>query len=200
VDADGYRKPEYWKEPFIENGRALSLKEALAKFQDKTGRPGPSTWEVGDYPEGQAEYPVTGVSWYEAAAYARYAGKSLPTVYHWINAAGISDAASIIPLSNLRGQGLSPVGSHQGMSPFGTYDMAGNAKEWCWNATGGKRSILGGAWNEPPYMFVDQDAQSPFERLPTFGFRCVKTVPGTTLPPAALESISLTYRDYQKDK
>ncbi len=37
------------------------------------------------------------------------------------------------------------------MSPYGTYDMAGNAKEWCWNATGNKRYILGGAWNEPSY-------------------------------------------------
>src|SRR5439155_15829144 len=107
VDADGYRKPEYWKEPFVENGRMLSLKEAMAKFQDRTGRPGPSAWELGDYPEGQAEYPVTGVSWYEAAAYAEYAGKSLPTVYHWINAAGTSDAGRIIPLRNFKGQELS---------------------------------------------------------------------------------------------
>lgn len=49
-------------------------------------------------------------------------------------------------------------------------------------------------------MFVDRDAQSPFERLATFGFRCVKTVSGTSLPPAALESISFTYRDYTKEK
>jgi len=86
------------------------------------------------------------------------------------------------------------------MSPFGTYDMGGNAKEWCWNATGNKRFILGGAWNEPPYMFVDQDAQSPFDRLATYGFRCVKEIPGTLLPKAALEPISFTFRDYAKEK
>ena len=200
IDAGGYRKPAYWKGQFVENSRALSLEEAMAKFHDKTGRPGPSTWELGDYPEGQAEYPVTGVSWYEAAAYAEYAGRSLPTVYHWSNAAGISDADRILPLSNFRGQGLSPVGSRHGMSPWGTYDMAGNCKEWCWNAVGSKRFILGGAWNEPPYMFSDVDAQSPFDRSPTYGFRCVEYLTGTLLPKAATDPILWTHnRDYVKE-
>ena len=36
------------------------------------------------------------------------------------------------------------------------------------------RYILGGAWNEPVYMFNDPDAQSPFARHPTYGFRCIK--------------------------
>ena len=52
--------------------------------------------------------------------------------------------------------------------------MAGNVKEWCWNAAGAKRYILGGAWNEPVYMFNDADARSPFTRDPTFGFRCIR--------------------------
>ena len=43
----------------------------------------------GDYPEGQAEFPVTGVSWFEADAYAAFVGKALPTVYHWTQAAGL---------------------------------------------------------------------------------------------------------------
>ena len=38
--------------------------------------------------DGQADFPVGGVSWYEAAAYAAFAGKSLPTIYHWYRAAG----------------------------------------------------------------------------------------------------------------
>ena len=49
------------------------------EFQDKTGRPGPSTWELGMYPDGQDDWPVNGVSWYEAAAYAAYADRQLPT-------------------------------------------------------------------------------------------------------------------------
>ena len=123
VDAGGYQKSEYWKEQFVENGRTLSWEEAMPKFRDRTGRPGPATWEMGNYPEGQDDYPATGVSWYEAAAYAEYAGKSLPTVYHWHNAAGLWLASDIVPLSNFSGHSLSPGGSHQGMSPYGTYDM-----------------------------------------------------------------------------
>jgi formylglycine-generating enzyme required for sulfatase activity/predicted Ser/Thr protein kinase/dienelactone hydrolase len=200
VDAGGYRNHEFWKQPMIEDGRVLTWDEAMLKFRDKTGRQAPSTWELGTYPEGQAEYPVSGVSWYEAVAFAQFAGKSLPTVHQWQNAARIRLASDIVPLSNFGSHGLTPVGTHQGMSPFGNYDMAGNAKEWCWNSTGNKRFILGGAWNEPPYMFADQDAQSPFDRAPTNGFRCVKDIPGTSLPQAALEAISFTIRDYAKLK
>ena len=71
VDAGGYRKRELWKHAFVNGGQTLSWEEATALFKDATGRPGPSGWELSSYPEGQAEYPVTGVSWYEAAAYAR---------------------------------------------------------------------------------------------------------------------------------
>ena len=42
----------------------------MSLFRDKTGRPGPSTWELGTYPQGEADLPVGGVSWHEAAAYA----------------------------------------------------------------------------------------------------------------------------------
>jgi formylglycine-generating enzyme required for sulfatase activity len=78
VDAGGYQKPIYWKQQFLENGRKVSWEEAVSKFRDRTGRPGPSTWELGNYSEGQQDYPVTGISWYEAAAYAEYAEKKTP--------------------------------------------------------------------------------------------------------------------------
>jgi hypothetical protein len=67
--------------------RTLSWAEALALFRDATGRPGPAPWEQGDYPRVQEDFPVSGVSWYEAAAYAEFAGKALPTIYHWVTAA-----------------------------------------------------------------------------------------------------------------
>ncbi len=71
VDRGGYDKPQYWKEKFIRDGKELTWQEAMNLFRDPTGRAGPSTWEGGHFPPGLANYPVSGVSWYEAAAYAR---------------------------------------------------------------------------------------------------------------------------------
>jgi len=68
VEAGGYATQRYWKEKFLKDGRVLAWQEAVAAFRDRTGRPGPSTWKLGSYPEEQSDYPVTGVSWYEAAA------------------------------------------------------------------------------------------------------------------------------------
>ncbi|MFO7733782.1 MAG: SUMF1/EgtB/PvdO family nonheme iron enzyme, partial [Candidatus Aminicenantes bacterium] len=64
LDSGGYRDIKYWKYPFLDDAGELSWEEALEKLKDKTGRPGPATWEAGDYPEGEDDYPVSGVSWY----------------------------------------------------------------------------------------------------------------------------------------
>jgi len=177
VDQGGYQKHEYWKHEFRKDGQVLSWSAAMNLFVDKAGRPGPSTWMQGEYPAGQADYPVTGLSWFEAAAYAEFVGKSLPTIYHWSAAASPTDSSSLIPASNFSGMGPSPVGTYHGMSWCGAYDMAGNAKEWCSNQTSsGKRYLMGGAWSDPTYMFNDADARDPFQRSSTFGFRCAKYV------------------------
>jgi formylglycine-generating enzyme required for sulfatase activity/tRNA A-37 threonylcarbamoyl transferase component Bud32/dienelactone hydrolase len=174
VEAGGYRSQEYWREPFFKDGENLSLKEAMDEFTDRTGRPGPATWELGSYPEGEEDHPVGGVSWYEAAAYCEFLGKGLPTIYHWRRASGSAWAKEILTLSNFGRQAPAKVGSSQGLSLFGTYDMAGNVKEWCWNERSGQRYILGGAWNEPPYMFVASEHRDPMERSATHGFRCAR--------------------------
>ena len=175
VESDGYQKREYWKQPFVKGGRILPWDEAMAEFRDATGRPGPSTWQAGDYPQGEDDHPTRGVSWYEAAAYAEFVGKSLPTIYHWNNASLPILSSSIVPLSNFSGRAPARVGTYQGLGRNGAYDMAGNVKEWCWNEAGdNKHYILGGAWDEPGYMFNEADAHSPFSRYANFGFRCVK--------------------------
>ena len=201
VDASGYQNRDYWTEKFLEDGREISWQEAMARFRDATGRPGPATWELGEYQAKQEDYPVSGVSWYEAAAYAKFVGKRLPTIYEWRIAAGASIFSEILDLSNFGSKGPAPVGSYSGLGPFGTYDMAGNVKEWCWNATGKQRYILGGAWNDAAYMFMDDDAHRPLERLPAYGFRLVQSMEQSPLPDPLTRPIPETLvRDYRKEK
>jgi tRNA A-37 threonylcarbamoyl transferase component Bud32 len=182
LDAGGYRKPEYWKQPIVKGGQVVPWEQAIAEFRDLTGRPGPAGWQLSAYPEGTGGLPVGGVSWYEAMAYAEFAGKSLPTVYEWHRAAGIGSTVNsdVLQLSNFGGKSPAAVGAHRAMNPFGTFDMAGNVKEWIANAVGDERYILGGAWDEPAYAFNSPDARPPFERERTLGFRCVQR---PTAPP-----------------
>ena len=202
VDAGGYSKRDYWKVPFVENGKPLNWQAAMTRFHDRTGRPGPSTWELGTYADGQADFPVTGVSWFEAAAFAVFAGKSLPTAFQWRRAGdfgGPSTVYSDIVLdSNFGTKGPVKVGSRNSIGPYGQYDMAGNVKEWCWNESTSGRMILGGAWNEPKYMYEDRDAQSPFARLETYGFRLVKNI--DPQPQASYAAVPPFMRDFSKVK
>ncbi len=108
-------------------------------------------------------------------------------MYHWYRAAGLGRFADILTASNFSGAGPAPVGSYHGLGTFGTYDMAGNVKEWCSTATGGRRFLLGGAWNEPRYMFADYDARLPFDRSHGNGFRLA--VYPTPPPPEVLAPV-----------
>ena len=204
VEQGGYKRREFWKQPFVENGKAIPWDEAIARFRDKTGVAGPSTWELGEYPSGHDEYPVTGVSWYEASAYAEFAGKSLPPIAYWSRAAAPTLASHLfVSKSNFSGTGLRAVGASSAMNVLGLYDVAGNAKEWCWNEAGvntGMRFILGGGFSDPNYLFNDADAQSAFARGDSFGFRLVKYSDDAPLSAAVTNPASAWKRDYSKEK
>jgi serine/threonine protein kinase len=177
VSAGGYRNPKFWKEPFVKDSRTLSFAEAMAEFKDATGRPGPASWEFGSYPQGKEDFPVGGVSWYEAAAYAEFAGKSLPTVHHWKLAAGVGGPfAFMSKLSNFNRQGPAKVGSYAGVSPSGAYDLAGNVREWCSNAVGERRYIFGGSWKDSGDMCMNPENRPPFDRSDINGFRCIRSL------------------------
>jgi serine/threonine protein kinase/dienelactone hydrolase len=198
VDAGGYQDPKYWKYPFRAEGIELSWQKAMELFIDKTGRIGPSTWEVGNYPQGRDDYPVTGISWFEAAAYAEFAEKSLPTIFHWDRAALTWASSTVVPVSNIvNGEGPVPVGSTQSMTRFGIFDLAGNVREWCYNKSSrGGRFILGGGWDDPAYAFNDAFAQSPFDRSETNGFRCIKYLDEIDGKENLEQMINLPFRDF----
>jgi dienelactone hydrolase len=144
------------------------------RFRDRTGRPGPATWQLGAHPPEQDTFPVTGVSWFEADAYCRALGKSLPTVHHWRRAFGATFFSEVITAGNFGGHGPEPVERLHDVGPFGTYGLAGNVKEWVWNEGDDGRYILGGAWNEPVYMAVQDDLRPALARDETAGFRCIR--------------------------
>jgi len=135
VAADGYENPSYWQQAFTEGGADIPFEEGVARLVDRTGRPGPATWSGGAYPNGQGDFPVGGISWYEAAAYAKFVGKELPTPTHFDRAKEFIRENSwlVAPRSNLESDGPRPVGEHRAMTTTGIFDTVGNVREWCWN-------------------------------------------------------------------
>lgn len=202
IDAGGYTNRSYWNHPFYSDGKKVPWEQALGLFTDKTGRQGPANWEAGSYPDDQENHPVTGISWYEAAAYAAWAGKQLPTVFHWGIVAETSRTEFIVPLSNFNGKASTEVGSKPGYSSFGVYDLAGNAREWCFNESNipGQRFVLGGGWNDPTYSFNDSYTQSAMDRGLANGFRCIKELPGDTAFASLMKSVDIAFRNYRKEK
>jgi hypothetical protein len=155
------------------------LDEAMSLFVDTTGRPGPGAWVGGTYADGEDDYPVAGVSWYEAAAYARFAGYELPTVHHWRRAFAVAILAWELPASNVEGEKVAEVGEYAGIGWTGTYDMLGNVREWCSNAAPDKQQVIvGGAWDDAAYMIEGSVSTphtlAPMDRSSRNGIRLAK--------------------------
>lgn len=114
---------------------------AYKQFIDATGSRPPQNWPAGKIPPGRERHPVTMVNWYDADRYCRWKGKRLPSEAEWEKAARGTDGreypwggefdASKANTGDTGIGDMTPVGQFEsGKSPFGVYDLSGNAWEW----------------------------------------------------------------------
>ena len=189
VDAGGYTRAEFWTDLIAETGRESTSQRQ--RFTDKTGMPGPRLW-TGQRPSAELlNHPVTGVSWYEAAAYCRFRKARLPSLFEWEKAARDGRTARgqgiMMPWgytaardpathrANFSGPGTTRVGAFPfGMSVYGALDMAGNVKEWLSNRSESGRAVTGGSWADPIYVFSEVGSIDAAAESPTIGFRCAR--------------------------
>ncbi len=186
VTEGGYATDTYWGDEPPDRGSLV----------DRTGLAGPRGWAGQRFPEGQGRHPVTGVTWFEAAAYCRSRAKRLPTVYEWEKAARdgqVSHTGVMMPWglmgstgtsvrrANFSSDGPGPVDAFPfGISPYGVYGMAGNVKEWTANILGAGYAVTGGSWEDPTYLYTEHGSVPGMFASSALGFRCAKNVSGTS--------------------
>ncbi len=164
------------------------------KFVQETGAKPPPHWPKGQMPEEIADHPVVEVTYEEAAAYAAWQKKRLPTELEWEKAARGIDG-NVFPWGNtfdaekcnVKETGLGALVSvkamPRGASPYGCVHMAGNARHWTSTvapatkeAQGECRIVRGGSFADPAdsaRTFV-REAMLSASRSRRCGFRCVK--------------------------
>ncbi|MCZ6688488.1 MAG: SUMF1/EgtB/PvdO family nonheme iron enzyme, partial [Planctomycetota bacterium] len=179
VEAKGYETEDLWDSDGWEH---------LAKFISRPGVPGPMSWTGGSYPKALANHPVTGVSWYEARAYARWRGERLPAELEWEkSASGNTRERRKYPWghdwdpsnANLGANAAKAVGGQgEDESPFGVRDLGGNVNEWTVGASG-TSVVKGGSF----LYAIERYARCSFRAEPGplyrsvgTGFRCVREI------------------------
>ncbi len=144
------------------------------------------------FKEGEEDYPVTNVNWYEANGYAKWAGKRLPTVAEWMYAA-TARKREFSPWDNIEptpiklekpAYKLFRVGSFwRDTTPLHLVDMTGNAWEWTADTLrrpdGRLAAIVKGGFklinNELHFSTIaDADTLPVDTRSPIVGFRCMR--------------------------
>ncbi|HHT9108130.1 MAG TPA: SUMF1/EgtB/PvdO family nonheme iron enzyme [Candidatus Wunengus sp. YC63] len=201
IDRYEVTNAQYWE--FLEYIKKTNDHSKCFKGEPSNKDHTPRFWDNEYY--NVPDYPVARIDWYDAHAYAAWAGKRLPTEAEWEKAARGSDAR-IFPWGNewdtarcnLSGE-PKPVGSGEaGKSVYGCYDMAGSVYEWCadWyvntyytespykNPKGpdnsARRVIRGGSRFSKPFQVRAHTRKSEQPDLfnLALGLRCAKDVKG----------------------
>ena len=190
----GYANNEFWSD---------QSHAKLGQLVDRTGQPGPNFWEHGKPPRDRLNHPVVGVCWYEADAFARWRGKTLPSPAQWQRAAtwhqdlSQNNQTERYPWgstfdddkANAWASGLRKTAAvdqyYAGATPNGTYQLIGNVWEWTsavylnLNADptqGELYEIRGGAFDTylDAQLTTDfRSAQPKLMRADNIGFRCI---------------------------
>ena len=177
LNSPSYQNSKFWNELIKKHKIKRFFYNDVSKFLDNTGRNGPSTWSVGMYKENQENFPVLGISWFEALAYCEFRGKTLPNIYQWDKSAGMTSANFIIPGSNILKNSPVDIDAKTVRGYYGLKHVAGNAREWIYNTSGEKdKFILGGGYNDEVYLFNWVQSSDPYDRTETNGCRCANTV------------------------
>ncbi len=174
------------------------------KFVDATGRQVPRNWKTnGSYAPDEARLPVAYVTWDDAASYAKWAGKRLPTEAEWEYAARGGNTKFVYPWGNQWVDGYANVDRKGQLKPapgrsfekdvssFGIYDLAGNVSEWVQDNYSEKygakpdtrlRVYRGGNFLDAPdkgtntYRWADYPQDIPADQILRVGFRCAKDI------------------------
>ena len=179
IEDGGYDKPQYWDFPLYFEGKEFTYDKIIKLFTDKFGKFGPANWIYGEFPDGEENFPVQGISWFEARAYAKYKGLSLPNIFQWLDAANLSGFKFKLP--NLSGSNFNsnkPRDVNEFDNEIGLLpNIAGNVREWTNSSHGNNRKIiLGGSYAEDEYTFNSFYSISPFDRSIQNGIRLVKNL------------------------
>jgi DNA-binding winged helix-turn-helix (wHTH) protein/dienelactone hydrolase len=192
LESNAYHDDTVWRDLAAAEGD-LSLRSS---FVDSTGAPGPATWEHGRYPEGEGDFPVRGVSWYEAMAYARYSDVTLPTARHWARATfGLAEnrrpiARSLLAHAVIDGPGPVAANAGKAVSTFGANHLLGNASEWTVSVDGERKLVTGISYRGPKWRYAFPVPYRPTERHPDFGFRIASYDEPFEDPPLSMDGLT----------
>ena len=179
IDSGGYQDSSYWDFPIEVSGINYNFSNTINKFVGKFGKPGPANWTYSRFPSGHEDYPVTGISWFEARAYANYKDLALPTIYQWSNSANLGRSNIFVPKSNFSKNQFVNTFNDKSNNLRGLHNIAGNVREWVINSGSKDNSlkvILGGCFKDPDYAFNDFYSQNIFDRSIGNGLRLVENL------------------------